>query len=390
MKQNTTELISNELSSFQPSIDLVSKALRHLSDSKREQLFSKHQLEKYSAIGKLYEYVLYEKLSELSVRHPCLNLIGKGADAPSKLKKAPKLKQDGLYYDLSGDVVARGNGQDLAEFDMILTNMNEIVFVEVKTSKVVSNDFNRLIRYKKRLLSHMFNQPISFLLFSSFDIKHNPSIISTIDTKNDLFVKTFTREDLCKLIKNVNITTHFSLEEKSPNPLLSDFDVTTFDYKKIHNSCRKKVINAILHDKPVNFGVESSLIKRLLLGKLSNDSVIELLSTKGILCHEKNLDLKTYHRLFSKIVLSLSIPDLRPTLYMKGVKKSLYLKMGPDTPLIFGFERNIFPRTAFYDWLNAIQHELKPSLVNQIMSKCLTPELCGSRKKFGQKSKISW
>lgn len=391
MNKKISELVSYELNSFQPSTEIVSRALRHLSENKRKQLLSKKMHSKRSAIGKLYEYVIYERLSELSGRNTCFNVIGKGADIPSKMKKAPELKQDGLYYDRSGDIVARGNGQELAEFDMILTSkMNEIVFVEIKNSKNIPKDFDQLISYKKRLLSHLFNQPVSFVLISSFDIRNNPSVTPTISTKNDHFVKTCSREDFCKIIKSVIMTRPFIPKERNSNQLLSDFKTTQINYKKIHNLCRKKVIKALLNGKPVNFGGNSWLIKRLVMGKLSNDSVMELRNKKEIIGQEKKLDLKNYHRLFSKIVLSLSIPDLRPVLYMKAVEKSLYLKMGPLTPLIFGFERNIFPRTAFYNWLDNIQHELNPNLLNQIMTKCLNTKTCGSRRKAGEIPGITW
>jgi len=80
MNKSISESISHELSSFQPSTGIIAKALRHLSKKQRKKLLSKNRHSKYAAIGILYEYVIYERLSELSRSCTCFKVIGKGAD----------------------------------------------------------------------------------------------------------------------------------------------------------------------------------------------------------------------------------------------------------------------------------------------------------------------
>lgn len=391
MNNNIIELVSDELNEFIPSSKLTLKAMRHLSPNKMRQLFSKNKKERRSALGKLYEYVIYEKMSSLSEKTKRFHVIEKGNDVSNKFKNKPKLGQNGLYYDRGGDIVARGNGQDLGEFDIILApSKSEVIFAEVKNSNIISKELCRLIMYKKQLLNRLLNQKVGFILISSFDIKNNNSVNSIINSKNDRFVKTASSEDFCSTIKELSEKSYSPSNTKNKNKLLSEIKTTDFNYKKIHNSCRKKVIKKILSDKPINFQQDDYFIKRLMIGKISKESMLGFLGEKAIIAKKNKLDIEKYNSQFSKIVLSLSFPDYRPTLYIKGMNERVYLKMGPVSQSTFKFERNILPITAFYNWLDIITNEISQKDLEKIMVKSLIGKKFPSRKKAGQKPKILW
>ena len=128
--------------------------LRHLSKKRRKSLSSGKQGEKWSAEGEWYEVIIYEKLLQLACTSKDYSIIGKGADVHSRDREKPRIGQDGLCYDTAGAIVARGNGQDLSEFDILLTKRHhEYAFLEIKNSANFPRDMDLTLEYKKRLLS---------------------------------------------------------------------------------------------------------------------------------------------------------------------------------------------------------------------------------------------
>jgi hypothetical protein len=58
----------------------------------------------------------------------------KGADTPHQRNNV-QLGQNGFFYSKYGDITVRGNGYDLAEYDLLLVySDNHIAFAEVVTS----------------------------------------------------------------------------------------------------------------------------------------------------------------------------------------------------------------------------------------------------------------
>jgi hypothetical protein len=126
------------------------------------------------------------------------------------------------------------------------------------------------------------------------------------------------------------------------------------------------------------------LIRRIVVGYLNEFSVKSLLAKKNIVIEENKLSYEKFHA-FSRVVLALSMPDLRPTFYLGLRAKPVYLKMGPVTASTFEFERNIRRRrTAFFDWLENTNFEIAPSLLNSILNVCLIEGVTGSRRKAGE------
>jgi len=130
-----------------------------------------------------------------------------------------------------------------------------------------------------------------------------------------------------------------------------------------------------------DFRGKSWIVKRIIVGYLSNSCTKVLLNEKNLVIQEKKLTSENLH-VFSRVVLSLNLPDLRPVLYLRVRKKPVYLKIGPFNTSTFKFERNIRRRrTAFFDWLERAQPEIGPDLMSSIMNRYLNDDVTGSRRK---------
>jgi hypothetical protein len=320
---------------------------------------------------------------------PYYTVVGKCDDAPWRKRKRPRLGQDGLYYDESGAIVARGNGQDLGEFDLLLTSgQREIAFAEVKNSSSNLKEFDTLIDYKKRLLNSLFSQPVQFVLISSIDLSKEPAIQRIASTSRNFFVVTGGIDELHAGIKLEMFCRSLHRKNGFRPTLLSTLDTTKINYLELHDLCREELINASTDSRTPNFAGNSLIVKRLVLGYLNKNSVESLLSEKEIIFQGERLTSEKFST-FSRAVLTLSMPELRPVLYLRLRMKPIYLKMGPITTSIFKFERNIRRRrTAFFDWLERAEPEIGPDLMNRIMNKYLNDDVTGSRRKLGESPDI--
>jgi len=383
------EWISGGLSSFRPSRELAFKALRHLSKRKKEDLFLENGFPKYIAIGQWYEAVIYERLLELARRDTGYAVVGKWADVPWRMRIASKLGQDGLYYDETGAIVARGNGQDLAEFDFIVrSGKSEIAFAEITNSKNNLEEFDGEIRYKKRLLSSLLGIPVQFILVSRFDVVNKPAIKRILSESGNFYVVTNGLDEAQSNLRPEIVCGKSAKTGGFSTMLLSDFNASKINYLENHDSCREELVNAVIEGRPTDFGGESWIVKRIIVGYLSNSCIMVLLNEKNLVIQGKKLTSESFH-VFSRVVLALNLPDLRPVLYLRARKKPVYLKIGPFTTSTFKFERNIRRRrTAFFDWLERAQPEIGPDLMNSIMNRYLNDGVTGSRRKPGESPDI--
>jgi hypothetical protein len=130
-----------------------------------------------------------------------------------------------------------------------------------------------------------------------------------------------------------------------------------------------------------DFKGDSWLIKRIVVGYLNEFSVRKLLHEKSMIIEKERLTIENSNA-FSRVVLALRMPALRPEIYLRLQEKRVYLKMGPTSTSTFQFERNIRSgRTAFFDWLENVPHEIKPELMDRVMKEYLNNGVVGSRKK---------
>jgi hypothetical protein len=384
------EWIANELRLFQPSKAIVVQALRHLSDKKRRDLFSKNLIFRQMAFGQLYEAVIYERVLELTRQNQNFILVKKGGDAWSKNRIHSKLGQNGLFYDENGAIVARGNGQDLAEFDLlVMDKQGEIAFAEVKTSGNNLKELDKVIDYKKRLLEYFFSKPTQFVLISCVELGNRP-VVKRIMSKTSTFLTVTAALDELRTKLMFNDLSSLNLLQNHANGsvMLSTLKTRKINYLHLHNQCRKEIINALKNNRRPAFRSNGWLIKRIIVGYLNESSAKRLFKEKGIIVSKERLTPERAS-VFPRAVLALRMPRLRPEIYLRLPNKRSYLKMGPITTSTFKFERNIRrENTAFFDWLENAEPEIGPELLNKFMATYLTNSVVGSRKKPGESPDI--
>jgi hypothetical protein len=371
-------------------MEIALQSLRHLPKKIKKDLFSENEHTKQNAIGYWYEAVIYERLLELAKQDADCVVVGKWNDVPWQKRKKPKLGQDGLFYDESGTIVARGNGQDLGEFDLLMTNsLNEMAFAEVTNSKNNLKRFDVEIDYKRRLIGALFSQPVQFVLISCLDLRNRPVVKRIASTPESYFTLTGGLDGIHSSLKLEDVLCRPPNQNNRFSPiLLANLKTVNLNYLKLHNLCREKLINAAMSSKLPEFKGSSLLIKRIIVGYLNESSIKSLLDGKNMVIQGEKQSYESFHA-FSRVVLALSMPDLRPALYLRLRAKPVYLKMGPFTTSTFEFERNICRRrTAFFDWLENVYFEIAPNLLNQIMNVCLNEGVAGSRRKAGESPDI--
>jgi hypothetical protein len=363
--------VSSRLSSFKPSKETAIKAMAHLSGSYKNELFSSNIHTKCNAIGNWYEVV--QKLN----------------DALKKDIHIPEIGQDGLYYDKKGAIVARGNGQDLGELDIIITNdKGEIVFAEITYAKHNLESYKEEIEYKQRLLSAFFNRKVEFLVISPVKFGKLIGIKRISNMMGGFLVITENLEELLQEINLNDISSRYPSKDLQRCLLsLSDLRISPINYLELHNRCRLELINSTVHNQTPTFEGNLRLVKRVLVGCLDETSIIALLMDHRIIFQEKEMTSEG-RQFFSKVILSFNLPELRPVLYFRVRRKFMYLKMGPNPNLVFKFERSIFPNNAFFNWLDTIQIEIDNNLMNLLLNKFLTKDLARHPKK-GFEPKIS-
>jgi hypothetical protein len=127
-------------------------------------------------------------------------------------------------------------------------------------------------------------------------------------------------------------------------------------------------------------GQEESLLKNVLIGALNEQAVSALFANKTLHIESRGLGAELYRRHFSKVVLGLSLPELRPGLYLKSIRKPDYVKLGPYASSEFGFEGLVRKKyTPYYDWLDSVSTPIgAPKLMN-FLDYFLRESLIGAR-----------
>jgi hypothetical protein len=141
-----------------------------------------------TAEGRWFEAIVYELFLDAGETTDEIGGVAvKGADAP-RGRRNIHLGQNGFFYSRNGDITIRGNGQDLAEFDLLLLDRDKrIAFGEVVTSPSDLKEFEKEIEYKKRLLGYLFaQQSVPFILVSSFDISHFSVVRRLMKSKDNI------------------------------------------------------------------------------------------------------------------------------------------------------------------------------------------------------------
>ncbi|WP_286879180.1 hypothetical protein [Methanoculleus sp. UBA413] len=376
MLQMITWLDKN-FSSLQPTRAIIMRALRHMRPADRKKLFSKDIPEMRTAEGRWFEAIIYEMILDLSLQtNLILSVVARGADGPARVRRA-QLGQNGLFYSNIGDIKVRGNGQDLAEVDLMLVDhTGALTFGEIITSPADLKEFEEEIHYKKQLLGYLYGQPtVPFLLISSVDISRTAVVRRLLKEPDNILLTTASCEDLKTLIRPRDL-------KRSPprkirhEKLISISDIAPrrpFDYKQLHDERMQSIINSVTSDRGIEqLGTPDEIppiVKKVLFGGLYPSAVRMLDSRYPIRIKGKTYDPDTIQKQFSKVVLAVNLPEYKPIIYLRRRNKKEYLKMVPNNRSGgFKFESRRTPHMAgFFLWLESVRPSLGAELTRELL-----------------------
>ncbi|MDD3406714.1 MAG: hypothetical protein PHP13_01375 [Methanomicrobium sp.] len=359
--------LNANFSKKRPEKPVARRAIRHLKKLEKGQLFSDEISQMRAAEGRWYESLIYEMLLELSGRTDRIKyVVRKGADAPFPPIEI-RLGQNGMFYSNRGDINIRGNGQDIAEFDILfIDDQNRICFCEIVTSASDLKDMEAEVIYKKKLLGYLYGQAtVPFVLFSSVDISRS-SIMRRLmrETESTLIVT-----PTCEEIKTV--LTPDSIRGVPRKPInhaklvgIEDISIKRpFEYKKLHDLKRDRILGIMMAGKGKQEMLARDEIppvaKKLLFGVLYPSGVKALMNNRTFTMSGKKYTYEGMKNDFSKVVLAVDIPEYEPVIYLRSRKKSEYLKIVQKKSGELKVESKRTPQmTGFYLWLE----DLKPTL----------------------------
>lgn len=362
--------------SFCPQPKLALDATRHLSKAERTKLFSDDLEKMRTAEGRWYEAIIYETFIEISAKSDAIRFLAlKGADAP-RGGRNPRLGQNGIFYSRSGDITIRGNGQDLAEFDLLLVDSDDhVMFTEVLTSPSDLKEFEAEIEYKRTLLGYLFDQPfVPFLMVASFNVSNYTAGRRILKAPHTLHLQTASCEEI-KSHLNGRRKPPQGWKARPPHAKMvraSDFTFRRiFDYQKFHDSERNWVFSNVSNEIDVKNAVNpdetAMLVKKILYGSLYPSAIKKLCLDHEFFIRGKKIGFDDIRRQFSKVVLATDLPGYEPLIYLRSSQKREYLKMVQDREGNFKFERFTPSKVGFFLWLES----LNPTLGSRITSKIL-------------------
>lgn len=367
-------------SAFEPNRALAIRALRHLKKGDHLKLFSEDIMEMRTVEGYWYEALIYELLLETAVNTSAIKkIVRKGADAPRRPVRIA-LGQNGIYYAEKGDIRVRGNGQDLAEVDLLLIDSNnQISFAEIITSPSDLKDLEAEIHYKKKLFGYLFRQEtVEFSLFSAVDISNTQVIKRLCQEEENAYVGTFSCEELKASIRSLRLA---SLSRQAVNnpKLISALSLRTrpFDYRQFHDQALSRLLHhanqGTKHAEALADPGISPLVKKVIFGEMHTDARKALVNDLGLRVKSTILDFNALSHEYSKVIFAMDLPDPSPVVYIKPKKKRMYYKMVPEKNGGFKYERQTPGRVGFYLWLESAQPAVSADTMYSLLNFCNRP-----------------
>jgi hypothetical protein len=359
-----TSWLKKNLSSFEPDEDMVLNATRHLGKVERSRLFSPEIDKMRTAEGRWYESIIYEMFLAMTpesdqIRHLAL----KGDDVPHRSRQRIRLGQNGLFYSRSGDITVRGNGQDLAEFDLLFVDTSgQVAFAEVVTSASDMKEFEQEIAYKRRLLSYLFDQEtVPFLLVSSFDVTNYVVGRRLLSTKPTINIQTSPCEELKSYIRPEKTKPEKRRQHNQGKMVLANEIPlkNRFLYEQYHEEERSKVMARVMSPSadgplPVQGAGTGQLVKKILYGGLYPSAIRTICRKHDFLVRGEQIEYPELMSRYSKAVLATDLPGYEPIVYLRQRKKQEYLKMVRNGDGNFKFERYTPPKVGFFLWLESL------------------------------------
>jgi hypothetical protein len=378
-----TSWLNAPSSALEPTETLALNAMRHLSRIERKKLFSPEIEHMRTAEGRWYEAIIYEMFVEISRESDRIGKIAaKGADAP-RGRRNIRLGQNGMYYSRCGDITIRGNGQDLAEFDLLLLDHDDsVIFGEVVTSPSDMKEFEKEIEYKKHLLGYLFDQKsVNFLLISSFDISNYSVGRRLLKSDENIHVQTISCEEIKRLIPP-RLAREPARKPNGHHAMVLASEIALkqpFDYQKYHDWERNRVFSNVsnqidVRSHPAENGT-SQLVKKILYGGLYPSAVRTLCHEHEIRIKGEKLEFQDVMCHFSKVILATDLPDYEPLVYLRSKQKKQYLKMVQDKAGNFKFERYTPSKVGFFLWLESLNPTLGSRITSRILN-AFSPQNC--------------
>lgn len=361
---------------FKPTAAIAINATRHMNKIERRKLFSLDIEPMRTAEGRWFEAIVYEMFLDISKKSDTIKYLAmKGADAPRR-REDVKIGQNGLFYSKYGDITIRGNGQDLAEFDMLLVDSeNHVVFAEVVTSPADLKEFEIEIAYKKKMLGYLYGQKITpFILVSSFDLSNYSVVKRLAKDKTNAIIHTSSCEQIKSLVKHYRPRIIYNVPENHPKLIrATDIEIKNpFDYRRYHEEVRNKIFTEIAR-KPGRISPEiteptGQLVKKVLYGGLFPQAIKAVCETWGMTVKGKKITFEDFPRLYSKAIIATDLPGYELIIYLRSKQKKEYHKLIQVKDGHFKFERPTPPKVGFFLWLETIQPTLGTRITLQIIN----------------------
>ncbi len=367
--------LNSNFKNFKPTAAIALNATRHMNTIERKKLFSPDIEPMRTAEGRWFEAIVYEMFLEISQKSDCIRYIArKGADAPRAGAQAC-LGQNGIFYSKYGDITFRGNGQDLAEFDLILVDAQDhIAFGEVVTSPADLKEFEVEIAFKKRLLGYLYGQAhVSFLLISSFDISNYSVVKRLAKDPDNAIIHTSSCEQIKALVKHYRPRILYTKPTNHPK-LIRATDIPLkhpLDYRKYHDEFRNRIFSDITHGRGRNTMAPSidteALVKKILFGALYPHAIKAVCDQYGLVVKGKRIEYGEFFQYFTKAIIATDLPGFELIIYLRSRQKKEYLKMVQTKDGHFRFERPTPSRVGFFLWIESLQPSLGTKISLEIL-----------------------
>lgn len=367
--------LSLNFKNFKPNAAVALNATRHMNKIERKKLFSPDIEPMRTAEGRWFEAIVYEMFLDISRKSDRIRYLArKGADTPRKRDEA-KLGQNGLFYSKYGDITIRGNGQDLAEFDMLLVDSdNHVAFAEVVTSPSDLKEFEQEIAFKKRLLGYLYGQDVTpFLLISSFDLSNYSVVKRLAKDKTNAIIHTSSCEEIKSILKHYRPRILYNDPDNHPKlvPATVFPMKNPFDYKRYHDEVRTRIFNEVSkgggRKHPEITTRTGQLVKKVLYGGLFPQSIKLLCDSYGLSVKSKKIEFEDFSKYYSKAIIATDLPDYELIIYLRSRQKKEYHKMIQAKDGHFKFERPTPPKVGFFLWLEVIQPTLGTQITHQLL-----------------------
>lgn len=360
---------------FKPTAAIAINATRHMNKVERKKLFSPDLEPMRTAEGRWFEAIVYEMFLDISRRSGTIRYLAmKGADAPGRRENV-KLGQNGLFYSKYGDITIRGNGQDLAEFDLLLVDAgNHVAFGEVVTSPSDLKEFEIEIAYKKKLLGYLYGQKITpFLLVSSFDLSNYSVVKRLARDRTNAIIHTSSCEEIKSLVKHYRPRIIYTLPENHPK-LIRATDIPMkhpFDYKRYHEEVKNRLFTDISRAtgpiRPAITDPTGQLVKKVLYGALFPPAVKAVCDTYGMTVKGRTITPVDFPKYYSKAIVATDLPGYELIIYLRSKQKKEYHKLIQMKDGHFKFERPTPSRVGFFLWLESLQPTLGARVTLQVL-----------------------